>query len=85
MWQRYNEVYQLNAHVLPMSLLRINEDGGTINSEINAIKRADIRGLQLIQELLHLYTRYALDQQRAQSNQTEHENLPVIVCSELLV
>jgi hypothetical protein len=57
----------------------------TLNSEPNAIKRADIRGLQLAQELIHLYTRYALDQQRTQSSQAEHEDLPVIVCSELLI
>jgi superfamily II DNA or RNA helicase len=27
MWERYNEVYQLNAHVLAMSMLRDDEDG----------------------------------------------------------
>jgi len=26
MWIRYNEVYQLNAHILPMSLLRMGDD-----------------------------------------------------------
>ena len=26
MWERYNEVYQLNAHVLPMSMLRQGDD-----------------------------------------------------------
>jgi len=57
----------------------------TLSSELNAIKRADIRGPQLIQELLHLYTRYALDQQRAQSNHAEGDDPPMIVCSELLV
>lgn len=30
MWERYNEIYQLNAHVVSMSLLTFDEDGGDI-------------------------------------------------------
>ncbi|MBC8074781.1 MAG: helicase, partial [Chloroflexales bacterium] len=34
MWERYNEVYQLNAHVLPMSLLRTGDDGDPLLDDV---------------------------------------------------
>jgi hypothetical protein len=57
----------------------------SLASEVNAMKRAGIIGLPLVQELSHLYTRYQLDQQRSQKQQDNEEFLPYIVCSEVLV
>jgi len=57
----------------------------TLSSELNALKRADIAGLQLVRELSQLYTRYNLDQQRQQQRQDDEVALPYIVCSEVLV
>ena len=56
----------------------------TLASEINAIKRADLIGLSLVQELAQLYTRYNLDQQRTQTQQENESAVPYIVCSEIL-
>ena len=39
----------------------------------------------LVQELAQLYTRYNLDQQRAQTQREDEIALPYIVCSEMLV
>lgn len=47
MWERYNEVYRLNAHVLSMSLLRINDDGS--NLLLDSIKYRD-RDFVLVDE-----------------------------------
>jgi superfamily II DNA or RNA helicase len=55
-----------------------------LRTELNAIKRAELRGQALIQELSHLYQRYTLDQQRRQDRQTDEEAAPRIVCSEML-
>lgn len=57
----------------------------TLASELNAIKRAELTGMPLLQELTQLYTRYNLDQQRAQTQREDDAALPYIVCSELLV
>jgi len=57
----------------------------SLSSELNAIKRADLRGEALLQELSMIYTRFALDQQRPSDNRTEDESQPYIVCSEALV
>ena len=56
----------------------------TLASEVNAIKRADLVGLSLVQELTQLYTRYNLDQQRTQTQQENESAVPYIVCSEIL-
>ena len=48
MWEDYNETFQLNARVLPMSLLRSNEDHGGTNI-LDDIKYKD-RDFVLIDE-----------------------------------
>ncbi|MDQ2997741.1 MAG: phospholipase D-like domain-containing protein, partial [Chloroflexota bacterium] len=47
MWERYNEIYQLNAHVLSMSMLRNDEDG--INRLLSDVKYKD-RDFVLVDE-----------------------------------
>ena len=56
----------------------------TLASEINAIKRADLTGLPMVQELAQLFTRYNLDQQRSQIQHEDEAAWPYIVCSEML-
>lgn len=55
----------------------------TLASELNAVKRAGLAGIPLIQELSQLYTRYHLDQQRPAA-QSEEDAVPVVICSEVL-
>ncbi len=57
----------------------------SLASEVNALKRAGMMGLPLVQELSHLYTRYQLDQQRAQKQSDDNTFMPYIVCSEVLM
>lgn len=56
----------------------------TLGAEINAIKRAEIIGPVLVQELAQLFTRYNLGQQRSQTKREEEAAWPFIVCSEVL-
>lgn len=58
---------------------------GSLRSELNSIKRADLRGQGLVQELSLLYTRYDLNPQRSQATESEDDEPPQIVCSEVLV
>lgn len=51
----------------------------------NAIRRAELIGLSLVQELGRLFTRYHLDQQRSQPQREDEVAWPYIVCSEMLV
>jgi hypothetical protein len=55
----------------------------SVSSELNALRRADVQGMALLQELSQLYTRYALDQQQQRTTQRDEDDLPRIVCSEM--
>ncbi len=57
----------------------------SVSSELNALRRADVHGMALLHELSQLYTRYALDQQQQRSSQRDEDDVPRIVCSEMLV
>lgn len=56
----------------------------SLSSELNALRRADVQGMALLQELSQIYTRYALDQQQQRNMQRDEDVVPRIVCSELL-
>jgi len=54
-----------------------------VSSELNALRRADVGGMVLLQELSQIYTRYALDQPQQRTAQRDEDDLPRIVCSEM--
>lgn len=56
----------------------------SLSSELNALRRADVTGMALLQELSQLYTRYALDQQQRRGAQRDEDDVPRVICSEML-
>ena len=56
----------------------------SLSSELNALRRADVTGMALLQELSQLYTRYALNQQQRRDAQRDEDDVPRVICSEML-
>ncbi|MBC8076656.1 MAG: helicase, partial [Chloroflexales bacterium] len=56
-----------------------------VQSELQALRRANLADMPLVEELSHLYTRYGLDQQRQPAARDDAPAAPVIVCSAALV
>lgn len=57
-----------------------------VRAELNGLRRNGVTGLALVELLERIYTRHSLqDGQRARGIDAEHDDLPVIVCSEGLI
>ena len=53
-------------------------------SELNALRRAELTGLRLVEELTGLYSRFGLDKQQRGAISERGDQSPLIVCSEVL-